>query len=270
MSPVPLSFRLGGDEARWPELMHCQDAMGARAEAQRFKRRTLAALGVMPGHRVLDVGCGAGEDVRMLARLVGRTGRAVGVDSSTIMIAEAKRRALRSDLPAEFHVASIYELPFPDNTFDGCRADRLLQHLDDPRRALCAMIRVLHRGGRIVVSEPDWETLLVDADKPVTRRILDARCDCYRSGWIGRQLVGLFRACGLTDIVSISPTTLIITQYDRANEIFGLRGAADHARNAGAVSLAEADGWLRQLEQANQNGCFFSAATLFAVAGKRP
>ena len=186
------------------------------------------------------------------------------------MIAEAKRRACGSGLPTEFHVASVYALPFPDETFDRCREDRLFQHLDDPQKALCEMIRVVQHGGRIVVSEPDWQTLLVDADRAVTRKILDARSDCYRSGWIGRQLAGLFRVCGLTDIVNISPTTFIVTRYDRANEIFGLRGAADHARDAGAVSLTEADSWLRQLEQADRIGCFFSAATLFAVAGKRP
>ena len=246
------------------------DTIGATAEAQLCKRQTFAALEVKPGHRVLDVGCGVGEDVRMLAELVGPTGRAVGVDSSNIMIAEAKQWARGSGLPTEFHAANVYEIPFPDDTFDGCRAERLLQHLDDPRRALCEMIRVVKHGGRIVVSDPDWQTLLVDAEKAVTRKILDARCDCYRSGWIGRQLMGLFKACGLTDTVNIPPATFIITRFDRANEIFGLRGAADYAREVGAVSMAEADGWLRQLEQADRSGCFFSAATLFAVAGKRP
>jgi SAM-dependent methyltransferase len=245
------------------------DVVGSMAEAQGYKRQTFAALKVAPGHHVLDLGCGTGEDVRMLAELVGPTGRVLGVDSSNFMVAEAKRRTAGTGLPAEFLAASVYDLPLPDGTFDACRADRLFQHLEEPRRALCEMIRVVHSGGRVVVSEPDWETLLVDADRVVTRKILNARSDRFRSGWIGRQLAGLFWACGLIDVVTMPPTTVVITNYEPADAIFGLRGAADHARDAGVVSVADAAAWLRQLEEADRLRRFFSAATLFAVAGTR-
>ncbi|HEV2358341.1 MAG TPA: methyltransferase domain-containing protein [bacterium] len=250
-------------------LVRYLDAVGAIVEAQQYKRQTFAALEIEPGHRVLDVGCGTGEDVRMLAQFVGLAGRAVGVDSSNVMITEATRRALGTDLPVEFRAASVYCLPFPDAAFDGCRADRMFQHLDDPRTALCEMSRVVRSGGRIVVSEPDWDTLIVDADRDATRMILHARCDRYRSGRIGRQLAGLFRKCGLLDVVTMPPTTFVVTSYDRANDIFGLRDAADRARDAGVVSAAQAGDWLGQLEEADRTGCFFSAGTLFTVVGRR-
>ncbi len=250
--------------------VHYLDAVETMAGAQGFRSQTLAALEVVPGHRVLDVGCGTGADVQMLANLVGPGGLAVGVDTSEFMITEAKRRTLGSGLPIEFYTASVDVLPFLEGTFDGCRADRLLQHLDDPRRTLREMVRVIRPGGRIVVSEPDWETLLVDADRAVTRKILNARSDRYRSGWIGRQLAGLFLSCGVSDVVTMPPVTFVVTTYESANEIFGLRGAADHACDTGVVSAAEAGDWLRHLEEADRLGYFFSAATLFAVAGKRP
>ena len=258
------------DEAPDPaRLIRYLDTVGAIAEAQQYKHQTFTALEIAAGHRVLDVGCGTGEDVRTLARLVGPAGRAVGVDSSNVMIMEAARRALGTGLPVEFRAASVSYLPFPDGAFDGCRADRTFQHLDDPRTALCEMSRVVRSGGRIVVSEPDWDTLIVDADRDVTRRILHARCDRYRSGRIGRQLAGLFRRCGLLDVVTMPPTTFVVTSYDRADDLFGLRDAAGRARDASVVSAAEADDWLRQLHEADRIGCFFSSGTLFAVVGRR-
>ena len=50
------------------------------------------------GHHILDVGCGTGDDVLALARIVGETGRVVGIDNSETMIAEARQRAEGLDL----------------------------------------------------------------------------------------------------------------------------------------------------------------------------
>src|SRR6516225_3341923 len=55
-------------------------------------RALIAAAGVQPGQRVLDVGCGTGYFARMLARSVGSEGLAVGVDASPEMIEYANRR----------------------------------------------------------------------------------------------------------------------------------------------------------------------------------
>jgi ubiquinone/menaquinone biosynthesis C-methylase UbiE len=51
---------------------------------------------------------------------------------------------------------SATRLEFADAAFDGCRTERVLQHVADPRTAVLEMIRVAKPGGWIVCCEPDW------------------------------------------------------------------------------------------------------------------
>ena len=58
-----------------------------------YRQRMFDLLDVRPGATLLDVGCGAGNDVQDLAKLVGPGGRVVGIDSSATMIQQARARA---------------------------------------------------------------------------------------------------------------------------------------------------------------------------------
>lgn len=81
-------------------------------------------------------------------------------------------------------------------------------HVENPRQTLAEMIRVARPGGRTVVLDPDFETLVIDAaDRSLTRSILNFVCDSIaRNGWIGRQRPALFRAVQLTDIAISADT----------------------------------------------------------------
>lgn len=223
------------------------------------------------GAHLLDIGCGPGDDVRALAQMVGSTGRVVGVDNSEAMIAEARKRAEGLNLPVEYSVGDAHHLDFADNTFDGCRAERVFQHVENPGQVLLEMVRVACPGGRIVVLDPDFDTLVIDAkDRALTRRILNFRCDhIVRNGWIGRQLPALFREAQLTEI-TISADTWLPTDYAIAAQLLRLREHTERAREAGAVSATEAASWLGELEEAGKTGRFFAAMTFFFVSGRKP
>lgn len=83
-------------------LVSHQDRVNSQAAIQASKRRAYAMLEPRPGDRVLEVGCGSGDDVRALARIVGATGLAVGVDVSETMVADARRRSEGLELPGAF------------------------------------------------------------------------------------------------------------------------------------------------------------------------
>ena len=246
------------------------DSVSSLETIRRIKERTYDLLQVRPGHHLLDVGCGTGDDVQALARRVGGTGRVVGVDGSEIMLAEARTRVKDANLPVEFRVGNAEWLQFADNTFDGCRAERMLVHLNHPVRALAEMVRVARPGARVVAFDADWETLIVDTpNRATTRKLLNFQCDCSGSRWIGRQFHRLFCEIGLTEIAVVADT-LVFTDYRQADFVFQFRETTAQASAAGVVSASQASEWLDALEQADRQGAFFAAVTGFCVGGLKP
>lgn len=92
---------------------HYLQSVSAQEHFQAPKRHSISLLAIQLGSCVLDVGCGVGDGVRLMAQRAGRDGRAVGIDSSALMIAEAQRRSEGLDLPTAFHVGDAARLTFP-------------------------------------------------------------------------------------------------------------------------------------------------------------
>lgn len=113
---------------------------------QEYKRRSHRLLHPSPGDRILDVGCGAGDDVLMLAEQVRPEGVVIGLDKSESLITEARACAGKTT-GVRFEVGDVMQLAFAENDVDACRADRVFQHLADPRGALAEMHRVTRPGG---------------------------------------------------------------------------------------------------------------------------
>jgi len=249
------------------EYVHYMDDANAMEFFRAAKQRTYQLLALRAGDHVLDVGCGAGEDVRAMWRMVGPSGRSVGLDRSQTMVGAALDRS--SDDQVEFVVGDAEHLDFADESFDACRADRVLLHLSDAPRAVSEMARVLRPNGRLVAFEPDTGGLLIDApDKEVTRRIINFRGDVVRSGWIGRQLPRLMKHAGLRDVeVSVLPSPR--TDYAHTNASLRLDSYAQRAAEAGVITSGQATEWSHALASAAASGDFFCVVTMFMVVGRK-
>jgi ubiquinone/menaquinone biosynthesis C-methylase UbiE len=221
-------------------------------------------LHLVPDARVLDMGCGAGDDAFDIAGRVGPGGQVTGVDISASLINEAIRRAAGRDLPVTFEVGDAQALRFSDHTFDSVRTERMLMHVPNPEQALSEMARVLRLGGRMAVLDFDWETQFCDSPyKDTTRKIALSFCDGIKNGWIGRCLPRLFGEIGMTGS-SVSFHTVTIT-YDFLQLLLG--GHIARTVSTGVISEHEANLWWTHLAQANAQGRFLYGFTAFLVCG---
>jgi SAM-dependent methyltransferase len=112
---------------------------------------TLVREADLGGKRVLDVGCGTGTNLRVLAESFGC--RVSGVDSSAGMLDEARRKLPDADL----RLGVAERLPFDDRSFDAALMS-LVVHLLDRPHAFEETSRVLDAGGRLVVVTPDADS----------------------------------------------------------------------------------------------------------------
>ena len=100
---------------------------------------------------ILDVGCGVGQ---VVAKIAEKGSECVGVDVSPIAIKTAAGE-LNKNTNAFFIVASGYNLPFKQETFNTVGCFDILEHLNDPRKCLDEMFRVLRRNGTIIIASPN-------------------------------------------------------------------------------------------------------------------
>jgi ubiquinone/menaquinone biosynthesis C-methylase UbiE len=126
--------------------------LGSWGREGRFRAEELRLGRLAPGERMLDVGCGTGSLAIAATKVVGPTGRVVGVDPSVEMIGRARSKARRSRVRPEFVATAGEALPFPDDSFDLVTISLVLHQLPaDALHATMAQVRrVLAPGGRLL------------------------------------------------------------------------------------------------------------------------
>lgn len=112
-------------------------------------RRLARDAGIMPGDRVLDLGCGPGQLTRAAAALAGSTGQVIGLDASPGMVAYATRQG------GEYVVGDAARPGFTDASFDVVVSALALHHVawGDRDEVFRQAKRLLVPGGRLLVAE---------------------------------------------------------------------------------------------------------------------
>jgi len=113
------------------------------------------SLGALnPGEHVVDVGCGAGIDSMIAARMVAPTGSVVGVDMTPAMIEKARAGGNEAGLDnLEFRQALAEALPVADNWADVVISNGVLNLFPDKLAGLQEMARVLKPDGRLQIGD---------------------------------------------------------------------------------------------------------------------
>jgi len=265
-SPAPDTF------VTYLEMVEALPAM------ERVRRRTYELLasapesgpGPQPGPGSgskpgVDVGCGIG---RAVADLADRGIAGTGVDRSATMV-----RAARLRYPGlRFVEGDAAALPFPTGSLSWYRAERVCLHLDDPAAALAEARRVLAPGGRIVLADPDFDSVVVACDDAAfTRRLVAGFTDGLPNGRAGTRHSADLAHAGFTDVrVEAVPLTLTSLAVAEPLWIAPALAAATDPASADPVTAERAARWQADLRDRDDRDHFLAAVTLFLTSARRP
>ena len=184
------------------------------AKLQRFNafaapelRQAIASLGLRPGMRVLDAGCGTGEALAWFAAEVGADGMVAGMDLSAAHVAAA--RTLARQHGALAIQADLLHAPLPHASFDLAWSVNVVNHLRDPRAGIAAMTALLRPGGRLALGQSSFLPDMYFAwDARLERLVNEAVRSYYRDRYrlderdlaAVRATVGLLRDAGLRNV----------------------------------------------------------------------
>ncbi|MGH3165458.1 MAG: methyltransferase domain-containing protein [Trebonia sp.] len=237
--------------------------MAALDAIQLVREIARTAMDVRAGQHVLDAGCGAGEEARVLARLVSPSGQVTATDLSSAIVAAAAKRDDGSGV--RYAVEDITALDFPDATFDSVRSERVLQHLDEPDAAIAELARVTVPGGRVCLIDSDWESFLVDGmPEDIFGELRRHESERGMLSPSGRLLRGRLVRAKLKEITA-EPVSIPVTDRATAESLIPLF-------NPGAMQLGRIPGelvesWLTAFEAAVARGDFLAVFTMWVATG---
>ena len=121
---------------------------------QSWRRKTVAALALPEGARVLDLATGTADLAMMIARL-HPSAQVIGSDPSARMLEVGTDKVERDGLAERvaLEIGDAQALPYEDDSFDGCCIAFGIRNVPDRNAALAEMARVTRPGGRVAVLE---------------------------------------------------------------------------------------------------------------------
>jgi ubiquinone/menaquinone biosynthesis C-methylase UbiE len=259
------ALQFNDETARRIEAMYLHPDMIER------RRRVRQALVLAPGERVIDIGCGPGFLMTEVAADVGPTGWACGLDLSESMLALARDRCAGQPGAAwvDFRQGDAVTLPFPDASFDAAVATQVYEYVADVPRALAELHRVLRPGGRAVIVDTDWDSIVWHSTDPGrTARILAAWDEHLADPYLPRTLRPLLRQAGF---VAEKPEAITTINIEFAGYS---RGAADlvAAFIPGRRGIAQEDAvaWLEDLRRLDEEGSYFFSLDQYLFLATTP
>jgi len=225
--------------------------------------RTLDALALRAGERVLDVGCGSGLLAHDMALQVGLEGQVVGIDLSADMLDLGRERCAGMD-QVDLRQGKIPGLPVEDGDFDAAACTQLLLFVADVDAALADIHRALKPGGRLAVIETDWRGAVVNsADPELTRRMFAAWDAKAASPNLPGRLSPMLRDKGFA-VTRIEAIPVLNTSRSPGAFSTGMtKHMAKTAKELEVVTAEQAAAWLDDLDRLEAEGAYFFCVNRF-------
>ena len=232
------------------------------------RQATLGTLALEASERVLDIGCGPGYLAASMGAAVGAAGHVEGVDGSESMLALARSRC--ADQPwVAFQLGDATDLPFDNHTFDVAVSTQVLEYVAEIDTALAQIHRVLRPGGRAIIVDTDWDSLVWHSGDA-------ARMERVRAAWdehlvhphLPRTLARRLGDLGFGVRAEVIPIINIILEPGSYSH--GMLGEIqEFVAGRQDVTQADADAWAEELHELGRAGKYFFSLNRYLFAAEK-
>lgn len=211
---------------------------------------------------IIDLGCGAGNDVIELAKITGKDTKVIGVDHDPVMLQQAKEDSKETG-NVNFILSEAYPLPFENEAISGLRTERLIQHLNNPEKVIGEINRILKKDSPLVIIETDWNSLsfyteFTEVQKKVNTYLTDVKVN---NGFAAKKLTSYLQASNFRDIkFEIHP--FVVNTLKEANEYFWIEKMIQEAVEKGVVKEQEYQAFYKALQEADAKDHFACSINL--------
>ncbi|MEZ4683496.1 MAG: methyltransferase domain-containing protein [Caldilineaceae bacterium] len=222
---------------------------------------TMDLLNLQPGEHVLDIGFGPGYFAAELAERVGASGRVEGIDFSDSMLGVAQVTCT-GKAQVNLQVGDAKQLPYPNQHFDAAIAVQVYDYIDDIPAALAELYRVLKPGGRAVIADIDWGTLIWQTqDEARGAKFKEVLYEHFAQPHMPRKLPTWLKA---TDFAVKKVESLVMLNTEVDPYVFGLSKIAGRfITGRHGITAEEVAAWEADLAQMNQDGTYFFSANQY-------
>ncbi len=249
------------DPQQWVKTL---DVLAQHPFFRGYRRKIFETLSPARSTVALELGSGTGQVAHSVQETFGC--KVVCCDLSKAMVAETRKRGCELSLVGDAH-----SLPFKDRFFSYAWADRTLQHLDDPEKALKELLRVLKPWGRLILADPDYGTqFMAFPDQSLAAKVFQFRAKCaVRNGTLAHQVPALLSSVGFREIL-VETQVLQIEDPMALDHVMGLRTWGQAARDADFLTSDELEAWNRLFDECVKTRRFMWGVTFFLTGATKP
>ncbi len=246
------------------------EAMYMTPDVVAQRHEVLRVLELCEGERVVDVGSGPGFLAADMGMKVGATGRVCGIDVSESMIAMSQTRC--TDQPwIEFRVGDATHLPFPDADCDVAISTQVYEYVSDVATALAELHRVLRPGGRALILDTDWDSMVWHTtDQARMDRILAAWNDHLVDPYLPRTLTQKLKHAGF-QVQRSGVIPLLNAEYDENTYSYGLIGLIGaFVIDRCGITKEDVEAWSEDLHLLGEEGTYFFSLNRYYFTAMKP
>ena len=241
MAAIAVPYVLGGSQTEQQRLI--TQAQGLEEPA----RWLLDQIGIGPGSRVVDVGCGPIGITNLLSERVGPGGLVIGVEREDRFFEMAQgERGRRGLQNVQLLHADATNTGLQKNSYDFVHERLVLINipLTSQQAILTEMLSLLKPGGTIAIEEFDFVSFACDPDHPSWNLLFKVWCDAFNASGgnlsTGRSLARLLRAAGTENIkIHAHANMPQVGEYQRTHLLSLIESTHDLMLGPGRLTATE-------------------------------